>query len=277
MMYRFYTPGTPLADFVDRFWLCSDIPSYRRVRILPSGTLELIINLREDEVRVFGPLQSDRCTRYSGAVISGPYKRCLMIDPMQHSTIIGVHFKPGGAFPFLSGPADELADAHVDLEALWGRTAAELRERLCAVTTARQRFAILEEALVSRLRYSPQRHGAVSIALAAFDRTGGGARVHDVARRVGLSQRRFIQVFAAEIGLTPKLYCRVQRFRKARNLVRNVGTPDWVRVALDCGYFDQSHLIRDFQALSGLSPVNYLRKSSGQYGLVWPNHVPQTE
>jgi AraC-like DNA-binding protein len=94
-----------------------------------------------------------------------------------------------------------------------------------------------------------------------------------VTRRVGLSQRRFIQVFAAEVGLTPKSYCRVRRFQKARESVRNVEAPDWARVAIDCGYFDQSHLIREFQALSGLSPENYLRQSSGQLGQVLPNHV----
>ena len=106
------------------------LPRIGSVRILPSGTSELVINLCEDEVRVYDSLQSDRCTRYSGVVVSGPYKGCLMIDPMPHSSIMGVHFKPGGAFPFLGAPADELADMHLDLETLWGRTAAELRERL---------------------------------------------------------------------------------------------------------------------------------------------------
>jgi AraC-like DNA-binding protein len=273
MIYHSYAPSSRLADFVERFWQCSDVPSQRPVRILPSGTIELVINLCEDQVRIYDSLQSDRCVRYSGVVVAGPYKGFLMIDPMQHSAIIGVHFKPGGAFPFLSVPADELADIHLDLELLWGRTAAELRERLRAATTVGQRFSLIEDTLVSRLRCPPQRHGAVSIALATFDRTGGGARVHDVARRVGLSQRRFIQVFAAEVGLTPKLYCRVRRFQKARDLVRNVEAPDWARVAVDCGYFDQSHLIRDFQAFSGLSPENYFRQPSEH---VLPSHVPQT-
>ena len=115
---------------------------------------------------------------------------------------------------------------------------------------------------------------AVSMALETFDRTGGAARVHDVSCRLGLSQRRFIQLFAAEVGLTPKLYCRIRRFQRARELVRNVEAPDWTRVAFDCGYFDQSHLIRDFHAFSGLSPESYLRQSREH---VLPNHVPQTE
>lgn len=277
MISRFYTPRSPLGDFVDRFWNCSDIPSSRPVRILPSGTIEVVINLCEDEIRVFDDLPSDGCARYSGAVVSGPYTSCLTIDPMRHSTIIGVHFKPGGAFPFFGAPVDELADRHLDLETLWGPTAAEVRERLCAAATAERRFALLEDALLSHLRNSLRRHPAVPSALVTFDRSGGRARVHDVARRVGLSQRRFIQVFAAEVGLTPKMYCRVRRFQNAREIVRNVEAADWPQVALDCGFYDQSHLIREFQALSGLSPVNYLRQSGGQDGRAWPNHVPRAE
>jgi AraC-like DNA-binding protein len=152
--------------------------------------------------------------------------------------------------------------------------AAELRERLCAAKTVNQRFALLENVLALRLKDPPRRHAAVSIALAAFDRTCGDARVHEVARRVGLSQRRFIEVFAAEVGLTPKLYCRLRRFQQARHLVLNAPAPDWAQVAVACGYCDQSHLIRDFQAFSGLSPTNYLRMSSGQDGQVLPNHAP---
>ena len=272
MIYRSYAPSPPLAGLVERFWLCSDAPSHRREWILPSGTIELVINLREDEIRIYGPLQTDRCRRFSGAIVSGPYSRCFSIDPVQHASILGVHFKPGGAFPFLGFPADELTDTHLDLEFLWGSLAFKLRERLCTAVTDVERFSLLEQALLSRLRRPPEHHGVVSVALAAFEHRGAETKVRDVARRVGLSQRHFIQVFAAEVGLTPKLYSRICRFQQARQLIRKVETLDWAKVAVTCGYFDQSHLIRDFQAFSGLSPTDYLHRSSDQ---VLQNHVPQ--
>ena len=75
MIYRSYTTSPPLAACIERFWQCSDTPSHRRERILPSGTIELVINLREDEIRIYDPLHPDRCARLSGAVVSGPYKR----------------------------------------------------------------------------------------------------------------------------------------------------------------------------------------------------------
>jgi AraC-like DNA-binding protein len=270
MFLRTYTPGPPLDECVDRFWLCADTPSHPRERILPSGTVELVINLSDDEIRIYDPFHPARIRRYSGAVVSGPYRDYFLIDPLQHASIIGVHFRPGRAVPVLGVPASELADAHVDLEALWGPAAAELRERLCAAATPTKRFAVLEEVLLGRLRRPPL-HGAIPVALDALEQSDEAVKVRDLARQVGLSQRRLIQLFTAEVGMTPKLYGRVRRFQRARELVRKAADPDWAAVAVACGFFDQSHLIRDFGEFSGLSPVAYLNQRSDHVLL---NHVP---
>src|SRR6186997_2426310 len=101
MVLRTYIPGPPLDEYIDRFWLCSDTPSHPRERILPSGTVELVINLSDDEIRIYDPARPDRVRRYSGTVVSGPYRSFLVIDPLQHASIIGVHFRPGRAVPVL--------------------------------------------------------------------------------------------------------------------------------------------------------------------------------
>jgi AraC-like DNA-binding protein len=271
MFLRTYIPGPPLDECIERFWFCSDTPSHPRERILPSGTVELVINLSDDEIRIYDPAYPDRARRYPGAVVSGPYSNFFLIDPLVHASIIGVHFRPGRAVPVLGVPASELADAHVDLESLWGRTVAELRERLCTAATPAKRFAVLEEVFLRRLRRPSQRHGAIRVALDALEQADAAVKVRDLARRVGLSQRRLIQLFTAEVGLTPKLYSRVRRFQRARELVRQATEPDWAAVAAACGFFDQSHLIRDFSEFSGLSPVAYLKQRT-QHVLL--NHVP---
>ncbi len=89
MLYRSYTPAPPLSEFIDRFWLCHDTSPNLKERILPSGTIELVINLREDEVRIYDPLRPERCKRFSGAVVSGTYSGCFVIDPAQHASILG--------------------------------------------------------------------------------------------------------------------------------------------------------------------------------------------
>jgi AraC-like DNA-binding protein len=255
---------------VERFWFSSDAPVDARARILPRGTIELVINLRDDEIRIFDPAQSDQPRRFSGAVISGAYSRYF--DPRVHESVLGVHFWPGGAAPFLAVPAGELADSHVDLESVWGPAAGELRERLCEAASPEARFTLLEAALVARLHRAPERHPAVPAALAALEAADEAVSVREIARDIGLCQRRLIQVFTTSVGLTPKRYQRVRRFQRAGELVRHAASPDWAWVALECGYFDQSHLIRDFRQFTGLSPGEFVRT---QHEKRMPNHIAQ--
>lgn len=153
MLFRSYSPAAPLCEFVDDFWLYEDYAGdHSWERILPSGTFEMVFNLREDEFRIYSS-----------------------------------------------------SDPHEGLDVLI--------------------------------------------------RTHGRAKVRDIARAVDLSPRRFIEVFTAEVGLTPKLFGRVQRFQHAFASSRNTAKVNWAQLALDVGYFDQSHLIHEFVEFSGLTPV----------------------
>lgn len=261
-IFNFYKPKPPLAQFVDNFWLYKGHESrYEIERILPTGTLELAINLRQNELRFYDAERPEHCSRFSGAIISGAHGRGLVPDTVE-AFVMGVHFKPGGAFPFLGLPAGDLADIHVDLETLWGPAAGRLRERLCEARTSAERFQLLQGALLSRLCDGAEKHYAVSGALEMFakNQNQGAPRVREAAKYLGLSQRRFIQVFKAEVGLTPKLFSRIQRFQQTRTFIQHNPSPNWATVALDLGYFDQSHLIREFHEFSGLSPTDYLNR-----------------
>jgi hypothetical protein len=105
MLHLFYAPISPLLDFVDNFWLYDGYtqPHFKE-RILPSGTIELVINLRDDELRIYDAAQPERCNRFSGALVSGAYGGFFVIDTAEEVSIMGVHFKAGGAFPFLGIP-----------------------------------------------------------------------------------------------------------------------------------------------------------------------------
>jgi AraC-like DNA-binding protein len=282
-----YNPPPPLSERVDFFWLIDGGQVPRKERILPSGTTELVMNLHDDEVRIHDSMQLEKYTRLSGAVVSGPYSRVFVCDAIQHRSMLGVHFRPGGAFAFLGAAANDLADTHVNLEDLWGRFARDLREQVCAAKTPWRRFQIVERALIARLGRSPKHHIGVQIALQLFGPAGTGASVRDVARDIGLSQRRLIQVFTTEVGLTPKLLCRLLRFQGVRTQVETMGGQrfvnaernasrwaiDWAALACGSGYYDQSHLINDFQEFSGLSPIEYLHRCQ-HAPLRKDNHVP---
>ena len=257
-MLTLYEPRGPLNRFVERMWLVTDGHAPRQESILPSGTVELVVNLAEDRIRIDGTAHGAPARTLPGIAVSGTYSEAFLIDGRQHAAMVGVHFRPGGGAAVLGVPCSEFADAHLELAALWGDgVARELRDRLCAATRPRDRFRCLEEALTRRLRSSVPPHPVVSFALERFTSTGLGAPVHDVARAFGLSHRRFLTVFEREVGLAPKLFCRILRFRYLHALAERTRRIDWAQLALQCGFCDQSHLTNEFRKLAGLTPTEY--------------------
>jgi AraC-like DNA-binding protein len=241
---------------VDKFWLMDGpAPAHRRERLLPMPTAELVIDLRA-------------AAGMAVPVFCGPQSEPFVIDTASQSALMGVHFKPGGAFPFFKAPAGELHNTRLCLDTFWAGRAAELQERLVEAPTPRARFQTLERFLLAEALRPLAQHPAVAFALRAFQ-DGQPPSISAVVERTGWSQRRFIEVFRDEVGLTPKLFCRVVRFQQVVQKIHRRRQVDWARVAVDCGYYDQAHLIHDFQAFSGFSPTTYLRVHGGHL-----NHVP---
>jgi AraC-like DNA-binding protein len=255
--FSIHPPPPRLAGSVGYFWSLADAPSHARERVVPSGTVEIVFNLHEDEFRIERPVAGGETARLRGAIVSGPYGRAFGVETRAHASIVGIHLEPGGATDVLGLPAAELTDRHVGLEDLWGRRAREIRERLCAARSTAERFRILEQTLLARRSPSPGMRGEVAFALGRL--AAPGVKVADVARHVHLSQRRLIQLFTERVGMTPKRYARVRRFQRALARASGEAAPEWSRLARDCGYFDQAHLCRDWTAFTGLSPAEFVR------------------
>lgn len=271
-----HIPRAPLSQFVDVLWLYDGYTQpHAKERILPSGEMELVINLLEDATRMYDRDDPNRCQTFRGALVSGAHSGYQVIDTAEQASVIGVHFKPGGAFPFLRMPAGELRDTTVSLDALWGRSAVDLRDRLLGAPTHQARFEILEQVLLAELlrgtaRNAPNR--AVELALRRFLLAPEMTTIASVREQIGLSSRRFIQVFRDETGFTPKVFCRIRRFQQVLDRVEGSKTVEWTKVALDSGYFDQAHFNHDFRAFSGIHPSAYLARRTPHR-----NHVPLIE
>lgn len=258
MSLETYTPVRPLSDYVEMFWYWQDYhPPHPRERILPGGMMEITINLSDV------PFQIDDGHRHAirGPMVAGARSTPFLIDTAQPMSILSVWFKPGGALPFFGVPGDELHNMHLPLETLWGRQASHLYDQLGEATSAKQRFCILERVLLERLYCASGRHRAVDYALNIFRAAPHTAKINDVVDAIALSSTRFIQVFREDVGLTPKQFCRVQRFRHALQVIASQQTVRWVDVALKCGYYDQSHFINDFRHFAGITPSAYAPQS----------------
>ncbi|HEV1996462.1 MAG TPA: helix-turn-helix domain-containing protein, partial [Candidatus Acidoferrum sp.] len=127
----------------------------------------------------------------------------------------------------------------------------------------------LEETLLSIGRGQFERHPAVAFALGEFQAAPQGQKIVEVTGRTGFSARRFIDLFEKEVGLTPKLFCRVQRFQRVLHMIQTCCSIDWAEIALSCGYYDQAHFIHDFRTFSGINPSTYVAARTPHL-----NHVP---
>ena len=137
-----------------------------------------------------------------------------------------------------------------------------VREQLSALRDPMDRFRLVEETLLERLRDPISYHGAVRLGLAILMRTYGCAKIRDIAKAADLSRRRFIELFAADVGVTPKLFGRLQRFQHAVATAQSRSSVDWAQLAIECGYSDQSHLIHEFVEFSGVSPFDFWRRQN---------------
>jgi AraC-like DNA-binding protein len=257
-------PSSPaLRPFIASLWhYTSDASnlSHARERILPTGTMQLLVNLQEDELRTYGGADFSQATSIRGAAISGAYARPFGIDTDEQRCIVGVAFHPGGGAPFFAPPCDALREEHVELERVWSRDGALLRERLLEAPTPAAALRTLEAVLLSRVAHPLEVDKPVDFALGAFER---GAPVGHVTDRLGMTPKRFIRRFQEQVGITPKRYARVRRFGRVLEAYEHGRAVNWSAVAASCGYFDQAHLIHEFQEFSGMNPTHYRPRATG--------------
>jgi AraC-like DNA-binding protein len=254
-------PESPaLSPFVEWLWyFTGDLP-HARERILPTGTMQLLVNLYEDELRTYTGARFAKVRRIRGSAISGAWARPFGIDTLEQRHVVGVAFRPGGAAPFLAAPADALRDDHVELDRIWGRDGALLRERLLEAPTPAAALRTLESWLLRRAARPLEADKLVELAVGALDR---GAPVGRLTQRLGVTPGRFIRHFESMVGITPKRFARVRRFGRALESVERGCPVRWSEVAAACGYFDQAHLIHDFQEFSGMNPTQYRPRAQG--------------
>jgi AraC-like DNA-binding protein len=270
MIFRSHVPGPPLSDFVEHMWFGDNyVVPHALERVLPTGDISVIINLYEDRTRIYDSNDPSKCKTLSGTIVVGAYSEFSVIDTAEQRSTMGAVFKPGCAFPFFDLPADELRGTDVSLDMLWGSDAGFLRERLLAARTPESKFQVFEQGLLGKIvRPLDAPHPAVRFAVGNFRRLPNRA-ISSVTDQVGLSAGRFIQLFSQQVGLTPKVFCRVQRFQRVlRQIARSAECIDWAEVALSCGYFDQAHFIHDFRAFSGINPSLYVANKTQ-----FQNHV----
>lgn len=228
LRYVEHRPRAALRPHLECLWLVSDPrPRAGRApdRVVPDGCPELIVHLGDPFSRQVG----GRWRRQRRAFLAGTLTRPWLLRAGRRVATLGVRFRPGEVTPLLQALAAARSDA--------------------------ARFAAAEDWLASQLALASRRPAATARpAVRLLLEARGAARIADVARSLGWSRRRIERVFARELGIRPKLFARIVRLNSVLAGLDAAERASAVEMALDAGYFDQAHLLRDFRVLAGRTP-----------------------
>ncbi len=258
MIYRLRIPRPPLSHFVENLWYYEDlIAEHTREKLLPDASMELILDLGEGAKKLYDREQHTRHAAYNKCWISGIQRKYIVIGAEPGSSMMGVHFRTGGAAPFFGFPISELAGEVVELDLIWKREILALREQLMETSSVDAKFDLLEAYLVRKAQSRLEPDGTVAAALAALG-SWPVVGLSDLSSHLGLSHKQLLARFDCRVGLTPKLTSRLLRFRKTLSVISDApASPNWPDLAVDCGYYDQAHLIHEFQEFAAMTPTEY--------------------
>lgn len=263
-------PSPDLAPWISHFRVIGGLgrsrPGPTALRLLTDGCTGVVLDC--------GPT-----TLSSPPVFMGVMQAAAVVTSAESRALIGVRFKPGGALPFITSSLHEFTGRRVPLPLLWGGLAhrmgivvrsATFSERVPALENClRGRMWQQQSAASGRHATTAREVALVSQAIAHFAQDAG-VRVSDVAATLGVGERRLERMFNRAVGVPPKVFHRMRRCCEAARLIRhasvehshttlkrNVAPRNWSAIAADAGYADQAHFIREFRALTGVTPVAY--------------------
>lgn len=265
MDYREIPPPAHLDRWVECLWSLSGPATPEEDGadgIAPDGRVELVFHFG-DPFRRSVSGGSRKVTQHRAAVV-GAFTAPMVIEPTGAVGVFGVRLKRGAAEAVLREDASRIVGESVDLEDLWGSSGRALVEGVCGATGDTARVAVVVAALEARLfrgtgaEARVRGDASVDAAFSLLERSGGRAEVSSLAEAAGVSPRTLERRFLARAGLPPKVLSRLVRFQEVLRRLPDATRWGWAAVAHDCGYADQSHLVRDFREFTGSPPSGYV-------------------
>ncbi len=260
MNYAEARPSQKLASYIKCFWMLQydggsiDAPTES---ILPDGCPEIVFNLSDPFLR----LHTGRDELQSRSIFVGQISRSISIKPTGSVWLFGVRLHPFGSSALVDFPISDLTDEIIDLRIACPPAGAEIESRIDEARTFAEQVIAFESFLAERLA---RRERFDHLSSFACNRIIAGSGVYPIARiadETGVSERRLERRFKRTVGVSPKLFSRIVRFQAVVNSIQVSSPANLLDTALSFGYYDQSHLIRDFNEFSGVTPLAFLERT----------------
>ena len=255
MKYYTIPPPDILKSFVRFFWvleheLPEDEPQYV-YRSVADGCTELVFHYRAnfDELTRQGTQVSSR----SGIQFqTNSYRRFITHESFG---IFGAYIYPFAVPRFFNIPSSHTSNLALDFDTFLGPTGRELEERIMLATDNLMRAQILSDFLLGRLRNHIPVDDRIITSIRQVIHTNQYKTVAQLAGVFNFSERQFDRKFKEYAGFSPKTYLRLMRLHDA---IKQYGSnKSLTQIALECGYYDQSHFIHDVKAFTGYHPGFY--------------------
>jgi AraC-like DNA-binding protein len=237
--YREFPPPLALAPFVECLWEVEARDEANRV--VPDGCMDILFHVGDTGARVIGPMRTAALVRARGV-----------------SRTAGIRFRSGAAPGLLGLAASDLRDATASLGDVWGSQGRCVSQRLAdAAGDLAVVRRVLSDAVATQARRACPRSRPVARAVGFLEAHGGLVPISALAAEAGVGERQLERLFHHWVGFGPKMLARVMRTRRATHAIARGSIASWASFAADCGYADQAHLIREFRALTGVTPRVY--------------------
>ncbi|MGR4069609.1 helix-turn-helix domain-containing protein [Billgrantia sp. C5P2] len=259
-----HAPGAALRPYVQCYWQASwwggGEPAGMEL-LHPDGATGLLFN--------FGGALERNGERVRGDCwVDGPKRCTARLAVGETLDLLGVRFLPGMAFPFIGETLSTLAgEGLTPGDALRRLELEALHERLRHTPDLAGRLALLEDYLLARLHHSERVPSGLMASLGWLQQHHGQGSIAALVGELPFGQRRLERLFQRHVGLSPKRYARLLRVAHSRELIKQGGAAaSLTDTAFAAGYFDQSHFIHDFKAVTGVTPGDYLDHVQRRYG-----------
>lgn len=252
--YRTRRPTGDLERFVEAIWYARGRVPYARERIAPTGSSVAVFVLGDPILETPDNGKGEGLSSERGFLI-GPHTRPVINEPLGETQAVGIVTTPVGCETVLGVPPASIRARVVDLEAAWP-AASELRRRLLESPSITETLDLIENALHRSYRPVPN-VGRCERAVAMLqDRPTRS--IGDIAAELEISHSYLDREFTDIVGLSPRALARILRMRALLSAIDVAGGVEWAEMAFELGWFDQSHLIRDFKRHTGVTPSAYV-------------------
>lgn len=250
MIYQEYKPREQLTPFIDTYWACEGFVAGQELfKILPDGCVDILFSFGcisdKDNLAPFLPNIIGTMTAYSEVCYHGKV------------SMLGIRFKPVGITAFTRVPINEFTNQRIEMTLVETLFDEQFYDSLPEKKSMKQRIEHIDAYFTQKLQsiFAPQQQIVYAVDL--IQKTKGRLSLAEVASEACLSPRHFERKFKSAVGISPKAFSKIVKFKHAVSFLNGCKDESVFSIAVDCGYFDHTHMIKDFKSLSGNTPSFY--------------------